>query len=145
MVWTAKHTQCRPMCKKTRSFIINVTLLANYFICGPLSEVVFSIVFHDEGSVHTADVSTHAEYRIFHRALRRTEQFHKHCFYRFKSVSGDIHSLKRKGTCESLSLSLSFTQITCNNEHQCCQVITEWKKLFVVAHVCSIPSVSSRL
>ena len=33
----------------------------------------------------------------------------KHCSYWFSSVCGDIQSPKRKGTCESLSLSLSFT------------------------------------
>ena len=39
----------------------------------------------------------------------------------------------------SLSLSLSFTQITCNNEHQWCQIFTKRKETFVVIHLCSIP------
>ena len=42
----------------------------------------------------------------------------------------------------SISLSLGFTQITCNSEHQCCQVITEWEKPFVVGHMCGVPIVS---
>ena len=41
--------------------------------------------------------------------------------------------------CKPLSLSPSFTQITFNNEHQCCQVITERKKTFVVTHLCIPP------
>ena len=61
-VWTAKYTRCRPMSKKKkkkkpRSFIINVTLLAGYCICGPLSKFVFSIIIYDEGSVRAAAVS----------------------------------------------------------------------------------------
>ena len=51
-------------CPETWSFIINVALLASHFILGPLSQVVFSIVFHYESSVHAADVSAHAEWRI---------------------------------------------------------------------------------
>ena len=38
----------------------------------------------------------------------------------------------------SLSLSLGFTQITCDTKHQCYQVVAEWKETFVVIHVCSI-------
>ena len=60
-------------CPETWSFIINVTLLASHFILGPLSKVVFSIVFHDGGSVHATDVSAHAEWRILHRAFRLTK------------------------------------------------------------------------
>ena len=39
---------------------------------------------------------------------------------------------------------LSFTLTTYNNEHQCCQVVTEWKKLFVVTHLSGIPPFSDR-
>ena len=53
MVWTARHPQW--------SCIINVALLASHFIFGPLSKVFLCIVFYDEGSVHAADVSAHAE------------------------------------------------------------------------------------
>ena len=45
---------------------VNVALLASYFICGPLSKVIFRAVFHDEGSVQTPTVSTHAERGILH-------------------------------------------------------------------------------
>ena len=38
-----------------------------------------------------------------------------------------------------VSLSLGVTQITDNNEHQCCPIITEWKELFMVAHLCGVP------
>ena len=41
----------------------------------------------------------------------------------------------------SPSLSLGFTQTTCDNEHQCCQIITEWKEPFMVAHLCGVPLV----
>ena len=44
---------------------------------------------------------------------------------------------KRKGTCKSLSL--GFTQITCDNVF--CRV-AEWKATFVVTHLCSIPPIS---
>ena len=60
-------------CPETWPFIINVTLLASHFILGPLSKVVFSIVFHDGGSDHATDVSAHAEWRISHRAFRLTK------------------------------------------------------------------------
>ena len=43
-------------------------------------------------------------------------------------VSSDIRSPQRKRTCESFSLGV--TQITCNSEHQCFQVITEWEEPF---------------
>ena len=33
-------------------------------------------------------------------------------------------------------------KITCNNEHQCCQIIIEWKDFFVVAHLHRVPLVS---
>ena len=52
-------------CPETWSFIINVALLAGHFILRPLSKVVFSIFFYTEGSIHSADVSAHAEWRIF--------------------------------------------------------------------------------
>ena len=90
-------------CPKTRSFIINVTLLTSYFVDGSLSRFVFSIIFYDEGSARAAAVSVHSEWRILHRIFRRTEQFHEHCAHCFKGVNNDIHSLERKGTCECLS------------------------------------------
>ena len=69
---------------------------------------------------------------------RRVEQFHKHkhCSYSCKGESGDINSPKKKGTCDSLSL--SFTQITCNNE----QVLSGYPRMdraYMVTHLCSIP------
>ena len=33
------------------------------------------------------------------------------------------------------------TQITCNNEHQRCQIIAEWTEIFKVAHLCDVPIV----
>ena len=43
---------------------------------------------------------------------------------------------------ELVSLSLGFCQITCDNEHQCYQVVAEWKETFVLIHLCSIPPFS---
>ena len=62
------------------SFTINVALLVSHFMLEPLSKFVFSAVFHDKCSVHDADVTAHAEWRVFRRAFRRTEQLHEHCF-----------------------------------------------------------------
>ena len=45
-----------------------------------------------------------------------------HCF---KGKDNDIQSLEEKGTCKSLSL--GFCQVTCDNQHQCCQVVAEGK------------------
>ena len=52
-------------CPEAWSLIINVALLASHLIFGPLPKVFFNKVFHDEGSVHAADVSAHAEWRNF--------------------------------------------------------------------------------
>ena len=41
--------------------------------------------------------------------------------------------VERKGTCEY--------QITCDNEHQCCQIINEWEELYMVAQLCGVPLV----
>ena len=62
MVWTARHTQCRPTF--TNMISHHQCSLARHFILGPVSKIVSSIVFHDEGSFHAADVSAHAESRI---------------------------------------------------------------------------------
>ena len=43
---------------------------------------------------------------------------------------------------EIVSLSLGFTQITDNNKHQCCQIITDWQEMFMVAHLCGLSSFS---
>ena len=40
-----------------------------------------------------------------------------------------------------MGLSLGFTQISCNNDHQYCQICNEWKELFMVAHLCGVPLV----
>ena len=48
-------------CPETSSLIVNVALLASHLIFGPLPKFVFSVVFHDECSVHAVDVSAHAE------------------------------------------------------------------------------------
>ena len=95
-------------CPKTRSCIINVTLLTGYSVCGPLSKFVFNKVFYNKGSARAAALSVHSEWRILHWTFRRTEQFHKYCPYCFKCVSSDIHSLEREWTRKSLSL--GFTE-----------------------------------
>ena len=68
------------------------------------------------------------------------------CFFSLLASSTQVHLRQQAPVtvCKrfGLSLSLSFTQITCNNEHQCCQVITERKETFLVAHLCSIPPFS---
>ena len=57
-------------CPKTRSFITNITLCTSCFVNGPQSVlVVFRVVFSDEGSVHVAAMSAHAERRIQHSAF----------------------------------------------------------------------------
>ena len=84
---------------KTRSFIINVTLLTRYFVYGPLCIFVFRIIFDDASSACAATVSVHSL-----RTFRRTEQIHKHCFHCFKVVK-QCHSFRWKER-ELVSLSL---------------------------------------
>ena len=74
MVWTARHPQCRPM-SRNMIFHHQRSLARQSLHPWPLSKVVFSIFFYNEGSVHAADVSAHAEWRTFHRTFRRIKQF----------------------------------------------------------------------
>ena len=97
MVWTGRHTQCGPMLRIMISRHRRSLALQSPHLW-PLSNFVFSTVFHDKCSVHA------------------------------------VHACER----ELVSLSLRFTQITCNNEHQCCQIIIQEKDTFVVIHLCSI-------
>ena len=113
-------------CPETWSLIINVALLASHLIFGPLSKFVFSVVFHDKmfcsycWGVRSRGVtgfpSSFSAFRTILRTLFSKFQRHKRR-YPFLVEEGNLWV--------SLSLSLSFTQITCNNEHQCCQIVTD--------------------
>ena len=100
MVWTARHSQCRPM---SRSMIFHHQCsLARRLL--HLWPIVQSRLQHT--LPRAPAVSAHAESRILHRAVRRTEHFHKHCSCCFQSVGGDIIPWREKGACESLWASL---------------------------------------
>ena len=72
--------------------------------------------------------SNFSAYKIKPEMLSSLLQRCKQCF----------QFLMRKGTCKSLSL--GFTQITCDSRHQCCQVLAERNKTLVVIHLCRIPT-----
>ena len=115
-------------CPETWSLIINVALLASHFIPGSLSKVVFSVVFHDECSVHAA--------------FRRTEQTVPQSLFLPIQQCKWRHSFsKEKWNLWVLSLSDHSQQWTWMLSRY------HWmdKSLSVVALLCSIPSVSSRL
>ena len=123
---TARHTQCRPMSRRTWSFIINVALLAMSPHLWPIVQI----------RLQRNSSTINVLFMLLTCPLTRCDRFFPSSFSAYRTLLRTLFLQLQK--CErgyafprrdmelvSLSLSLSFTQITCNNEHECCQVITD--------------------